>query len=80
MIFNSFIRQMQKVGMRTIHPNAFRVKHVRTFIKGNKMALVYNVTAGSVVDADVVERKLSVVVNGEDRGTTSFPAETTSFG
>ena len=32
------------------------------------------------VDADVVERKLSVVVNGEDRGTTSFPAETTSFG
>ena len=80
MLFNSLIRQMQKVGMRTIHPNAFRAKYVRTFIKGNEMALVYNVTAGAVVDADVVERKLSVVVNGEDRGTTSFPAETTSFG
>ena len=66
--------------MRTIHPNAFRVKYVRTDKRGHVMALVYNVTAGAAVDADVVERKLSVVVNGEDRGNTSFPAETTSFG
>ena len=80
MLFNSLIRQMQKVGMRTIHPNAFRVKYVRTDKRGLNMALVYNVTAGAVVDADVVERKLSVVVNGEDRGSTSFPGETTSFG
>jgi hypothetical protein len=75
---------MQKVGMRTIHPNAFRVRFVRTKVitkKGeNVMALIYTVTAGAVVDADVVERKLSVVVNGEDRGVTSFPKETTSFG
>jgi len=80
MLFKSLIRQMQKVGMRTIHPVAFRVKFVRTDKRGHTMALVYSVTAGAAVDADVVERKLSVVVNGEDRGATSFAAETTSFG
>jgi len=80
MIFNSLIRQMQKVGMRTIHPNAFRIKLVRTDKRSNSMALIYNVTAGAVVDADVVGRKLSVVVNGEDRGVTDYPADTTSFG
>jgi hypothetical protein len=80
MIFNSLIRQMQKVGMRTIHPKAFRVKFVRTDKRGTKMALVYNVTAAAVVDGDVVGRKLSVVVNGEDRGVTDYPSDTTSFG
>jgi hypothetical protein len=80
MIFNRLIRQMQKVGMRTIHPIAFRGKLVRKEKRGNLMALVYNVTAGAVVDADVVGRKLSVVVNGEDRGVTDYPSDTTSFG
>jgi hypothetical protein len=80
MIFNRLIRQMQKVGMRAIHPVAFRVKHVRTEKRNNIMALIYNVTAGAVVDADVVERKLSVVVNGEDQGVSSFSSDTTSFG
>jgi hypothetical protein len=80
MIFNSLIRQMQKMGMRTIHPQAFRAKCVRQVKRGKYMALVYNVTAGSVVDADVVNRRLSVVVNGVDRGTNEYPADTTSFG
>ena len=66
--------------MRTIHPIAFRGKLVRKEKRGNLMALVYNVTAGAVVDADVVGRKLSVVVNGEDRGVTDYPSDTTSFG
>lgn len=79
MIFRSLIRQMQKVGMRIIHPIAFRTKFVRKQRRGNLMALIYSVTAGSVVDADVVGRKLSVVVNGEDRGVTEYPADTTSF-
>ena len=44
------------------------------------MALVYNVTAGPVVDSDVSERRLTVTVNGNDGGTTVFPRETTAFG
>jgi len=42
--------------------------------------LVYNVTAGSVVDKDVAERRLSVTVNGEVRETKPFAPDTTSFG
>jgi hypothetical protein len=42
--------------------------------------LIYAVTAAPVVDADVVSRKLTVTVNGEVRGETSYEADTTSFG
>ena len=42
--------------------------------------LVYNVTAGAVVDKDVAERRLSVTVNGEVRETKPFAPDTTSFG
>ena len=43
------------------------------------MALVYSVTAGPAVDADVVSRRLSVTVNGETT-TTEWGADATSFG
>lgn len=42
--------------------------------------LVYNVTAGAVVDKDVAERRLSVTVNGEVRETKPFAPDTTAFG
>ncbi len=35
--------------------------------------LTYRVSAGTPVDADVVSRVLSVTVNGEEKGSTSYP-------
>jgi hypothetical protein len=72
------IKQLQKMDMRTIHPAAFKSKLVRKE-EGTNMALVYNVTAGPVVDKDVSERRLNVTVNGETTIST-FTSEVTSFG
>jgi hypothetical protein len=78
--YYKLIKQLRKMNMRTIHPIAFRTRFVRKE-GGDVMALVYNVTSGPVVDADVVERRLSVVVNGESNDSPLiFPAETTNFG
>jgi hypothetical protein len=45
------------------------------------MALVYSVTAGSPVDADVTSRELTVVVNGESvGGPVSFNGTATDLG
>jgi len=63
--------------MRNIYPIAFRVYLIR---REGKHMLVYNVTAGAVVDKDVAERRLTVTVNGEVRETTPFSPDTTSFG
>jgi hypothetical protein len=35
--------------------------------------LTYRVSAGAPVDSDVVSRILSVTVNGEEKGSTSYP-------
>ena len=67
------------MDMRTIHPIAFKSTFVRKE-KGNNMSLVYNVTAGPVVDTDVVERRLTVTVNGEVSQNTTNSSDTTSFG
>ena len=48
--------------------------------KGDFKMLVYNVTAGSVTDSDVVERRLSVSVNGQNVDTKVFPGDATSLG
>lgn len=42
--------------------------------------LVYKVTAGAVTDTDVVERRLSVSVNGSNVDTKVFSGDATSFG
>ena len=73
------IHQLRKMDMRTIHPIAFKSTFVRKE-KGNNMSLVYNVTAGPVVDTDVVERRLTVTVNGEVSQNTTNSSDTTSFG
>lgn len=44
------------------------------------MALVYAVTAAAVVDKDVLERRLSVSVNGQVRDNLVFSSETVDFG
>lgn len=49
--------------------------------ESESMALVYSVTAGAPVDADVVSRELSVLVNGEAVGEPkSFSGSTTDLG
>lgn len=73
------VKQLQKMNMRTIHPLAFKTVLVRTE-KGDPMALVYNVTSAPAVDADVVERRLLVTVNGVEQQASVFPSDTTSFG
>ena len=42
--------------------------------------LVYSVTAGPVVDSDVVKRLLTATVNGEASEPSEFPADATNFG
>lgn len=44
------------------------------------MALVYSVSAGPVVDHDVVARRLTVTVDGVADVLPDFPADTTLFG
>lgn len=73
------IHQLRKMDMRTIHPIAFKSTLVRKE-EGSNMSLVYNVTAGPVVDNDVIERRLTVTVNGEVSQTTTSSSDTTSFG
>lgn len=63
--------------MQNIHPIGFKYNFLNREV--NNM-LVYNVTAGAVVDKDVAERRLSVTVNGEVRETKPFSPDTTSFG
>ena len=76
-LFRQYLKILKKMDMRNIHPIAFRVKLLR--IEENHM-LVYNVTAGAVVDKDVAERRLSVTVNGTVRETKPYSPDTTSFG
>lgn len=42
-------------------------------------SLTYTIVAAPVVDGDVVERLLTIVVNGEDQGTAVFPAAATEL-
>lgn len=65
------------MSMQNIQPYAFKCNLLNRRV--NNM-LVYNVTAGVVVDKDVAERRLSVTVNGEVRETKPFAPDTTSFG
>jgi hypothetical protein len=77
-LFNRYLKVLRKMDMRSIYPIAFKCDFL--YREEFSMALVYNVTAGPVVDSDVAERRLSVAVNGEVRSTSPFPANTTSFG
>lgn len=76
--FVRLLKRLQKIDMRTIYPVAFKCMLVRKE-EGANMSLVYNVTAGPVVDRDVSERRLNVTVNGETTIST-FTSEVTSFG
>lgn len=42
--------------------------------------LVYAVSAAAPVDSDVVERRLTVEINGGEAATTAFPGEATDLG
>lgn len=44
------------------------------------MGLVYGVSCAEVVDVDVVERRLTVEVNGEVKKINSYVSSTTDFG
>lgn len=76
-LFRRYINLLQKMSMQNIHPIAFKSNFL--YREGKEM-LVYNVTAGAVVDKDVAERRLSVTVNGEVRETKPYAPDTTSFG
>lgn len=77
-LFRRYLNTLKRMDMRSIQPTAFKCKFL--YREESFMALVYNVTAGPVVDKDVAERRLSVTVNGEVRSTSPYPADTTSFG
>lgn len=76
-LFRQYLKILKRMDMRNIQPIAFKVNFYKR--EDNNM-LVYNVTAGAVVDKDVAERRLSVTVNGTVRETKPYPADTTNFG
>lgn len=74
------IRDIKRQYLRTVKPLYFRAKYVRTIKKGDTMGLVYEVTCAAPVDADVVERRLTVSVNGEVVSTDVYDGSVVSFG
>lgn len=76
-LFRRYLNLLQKLTMQNIQPIAFKCNFL--YREGKEM-LVYNVTAGAVVDKDVAERRLTVTVNGEVRETTPFSPDVTNFG
>jgi hypothetical protein len=51
-----------------------------SFMEPTSMALVYTVSAGPAVDADVTGRQLTVVVNGEVLSTIELAGSATDLG
>lgn len=74
------VESIKRKCLRTARPLYFRAKHVRTIQKGDKMALVYEVTCAAPVDADVVERRLTVSVNGETVSTDAYDGSAVNLG
>lgn len=79
LMWNKIAKELRRMNMRTIHPSHLEAIFVRSK-KGDTKMLVYNITAGPVVDHDVAERRLAVSVNGEIVKTSTYPSDTTSFG
>lgn len=61
-------------------PLFFKASFKGKIKKGNNMKLVYGLTCSAPVDADVMERRLTVSVNGEVVSTNSYEASTVDFG
>jgi len=75
-LFGDVIDAINGLAMSCRRP----VVWVRFKRKEPDMALVYAVTAGAPVDADVVSRELTAVVNGEVLFTQSLDGKATSLG
>jgi hypothetical protein len=58
-------------------PENFVYKFLR---KDDNMALVYALAVGATADSDVVERRLTIDVNGEVAKINSYPATTVDLG
>lgn len=70
---------LQSISKKPAAPVVLGVVQIRS---DENMAdvLSYTVTAALPVDADVISRALTVVVNGEDMGTSSVPGNMTELG
>lgn len=69
-------QELRRQSMWARRPQRFRV----SLIKQEDDMLVYGVSAAAPVDNDVVERRLTVDVQGSETVTTAFSADTTDFG
>lgn len=78
------IRQMyllNKYKKNVSRPLMFRYKYFRSKkVKGENMALVYALSCEKPVDSDVVERRLTVSVNGQTVSTNPYVPETVDLG
>lgn len=77
-------RQMYLIGefkKNVRRPLMFRSKYLFSKrVKGEDMALVYNFSCDAPVDGDVVERRVTVTVNGENVSTDPYAPDTVDFG
>lgn len=67
---------LNKCSKKLDKPN-FKIKFIR---KDNDMALIYGLTCSAPVDSDVVERKLSTVVNNGEPVLKVFGGDSTDLG
>jgi hypothetical protein len=63
---NAIVKQLKRLNMRLSMPYGLGIKFISK-TKGGVMAniMVYGLTAGSAGSTDVIERRLTVTVNGE---------------
>lgn len=69
---------LRQMNMRMIHPN-LKALYIRSLMKDGVIMLIYNVTAGAVVDKDVTERRLTVTVNDAPVSTKAYAADAVAF-
>lgn len=70
-------KQLKRLVRKQTRPFALSVK---LLTRRSSSMLIYSVTAGPVVDSDVVKRLLTATVNGEASEPSEYPADTTNFG
>lgn len=74
--------QLKKINMRLYKPHGFRVNFITKQKGGDKMAniMVYGVSAGVAGSADVVERRMTVEVDGSVVDSRTYAGDVVDMG
>lgn len=73
-------QEVIRLYKRAIQPIYIKYAYVRKEKGVNNMSLVYEITCAAPVDADVIERRLTITVNGEVVSTDIYTASSINLG